>query len=119
MGQPVLQWQILSKNPAEMTEFYTRLFGWTMNADNALGYRMIDTQSESGISGGIWAAPPEGHSTVVLYIGVDDVAEYIEKAKELGAGIVIPAQKLPDGGEMAVIHDPEGIPIGLFNQPAA
>lgn len=119
MGQPVLQWQILSKDPDEMTKFYSQLFGWSMNDDNALGYRMIDTQSEGGINGGIWPAPPEGHSTVMLYIGVDDVSGYIEKAKELGAGLVIPPQTLPDGGEMAVIHDPEGVPIALFKQPAA
>jgi len=26
----------------------------------------------------------------------------------------MPHQKLPDGDEMAVILDPEGIPVGLF-----
>lgn len=94
-----------------MTKFYLQLFGWTMNADNALGYRMIDTESKGGINGGIWAAPPEGHPSVVLYIGVDNVADFVEKAKDLGAGLVIPPRTLPDGAEMAVIHDPEGVPI--------
>lgn len=114
MGQPVMQWQILSKDADKMTTFYSDLFGWKMNADNALGYRQIDTQSNLGINGGIWPAPPEGNASVMLYIAVDDVGEYVAKAAAMGAGIVIPVQKLPDGDEMAVIHDPEGIPIGLM-----
>jgi predicted enzyme related to lactoylglutathione lyase len=114
MGQPVMQWQILSNDPEKMTEFYSQLFGWRMDADNAMGYRVIDTQSEHGINGGIWPAPPEGHASVMLYVEVDNMADYVAKASKMGAGIVIPPQKLPDGDEMAVISDPEGIPIGLM-----
>ena len=51
---------------------------------------------------------------VTLYIEVDNVPEYVEKATALGASIIMPYQKLPDGDEMAVIIDPEGIPVGLF-----
>src|SRR5262245_38678215 len=109
MGQPVLRWQIISKQPDRATEFYTQLFGWTMNNDNALGYRFIDTQSTQGAQGGIWPCPPEGQATVVLYIAVDDVAAAVSQACQLGAGVIIPPQKLPEGDEMAVIRDPEGL----------
>lgn len=36
------------------------------------------------------------------------------KATKLGGKVVIPKQKLPDGDEMAIILDVEGIPVGLF-----
>jgi uncharacterized protein len=114
MGQPVLRWQIISKTPDQATEFYTKLFGWTMNNDNALGYRFIDTQSTQGAQGGIWPCPPDGKPLVVLYIAVADVAAYVEKARQLGGSVIIPPQKLPDGDEMAVIHDSEGLAVGLF-----
>jgi predicted enzyme related to lactoylglutathione lyase len=113
VGQPVIQWQILSKMPDQLSEFYRQLFGWEMNADNALGYRTINTGSERGIHGGIWPVSPEGRAMVTLYVEVEDVAEHIKRATELGATVVIPPQKLPDGDEMAVITDPEGLTFGL------
>jgi predicted enzyme related to lactoylglutathione lyase len=117
MGQPVVRWQILSKNPEQLAQFYTQLFGWTINTDNALNYREVDTKSSGrGINGGIWPAPPEGHSMVSLYVEVDDVAACLESAQKLGGKVIIGPQKLPDGDEMAVMIDPEGIPVGLVKQ---
>jgi len=118
MGQPVSRWQIIAKNPDQAAEFYCELFGWSVNTDNPLGYRTIDTQSEDGVKGGVWPCPPEGHAIVVLYIAVDDVAAYVERARRLGGAVIIPPQKLPEGDEMAVIHDPEGLAVGLF-KPAS
>lgn len=114
MGNPVMQFQILAKNPDQQVEFYGKLFGWRTNADNALGYRMIETDAGAGINGGIWPAPPEGRPMVALFIAVDDLADTVEKASALGATVILPPQKLPDGDEMAYISDPEGIPVGLF-----
>ena len=115
MGQPVLHWQILAKDPDKAAEFYKSLFGWRVNAANSLGYRMVDTNSE-GVNGGIWPAPPEGVGMVSLYVEVDDVSRHVARAIELGAKVIIPAQKLPDGDEMAVILDTEGIPFGLMRR---
>ena len=115
MGQPVLHWQILAKDPDNAAEFYTSLFGWRVNAANSLGYRMVDTNSE-GVNGGIWPAPPEGVGMVSLYVEVDDVSRHVARAIALGAKVIIPAQKLPDGDEMAVILDTEGIPFGLMRR---
>ncbi len=114
MGQPVMQFQILARRPDEAERFYTQLFGWKVNADNPLGYRAIDTGSKRGIAGGIWPAPPEGSSLVQLFVEVDDVAAHVASAQKLGANVVVPPQKLPQGEEMAILVDPQGIPFGLF-----
>jgi predicted enzyme related to lactoylglutathione lyase len=114
MGNPVARWQILSKSPDTHARFYASLFDWNVNADNALGYRMIETNAKDGIDGGFWPSPPEAKSMVSLYVAVDDVARYVDRAKSLGATVVIPPQKLPDGDEMAVMVDPEGIAFGIF-----
>jgi predicted enzyme related to lactoylglutathione lyase len=114
VGQPVMQWQILAKEPAKLADFYTKLFAWDVNTNNALNYRMVDTGSERGINGGIWPAPPAGQSMVSLYVEVDDVGKYVADATRLGGKLVMPPQMLPDGDEMAIILDVEGIPVGLF-----
>jgi predicted enzyme related to lactoylglutathione lyase len=119
MGQPVIRWQILSRTPDLLTEFYSRLFGWETDTDNALGYRMIDTGSARGIHGGVWPIGTEGRPMVSLYVEVDDVAEQVRHAVELGATVVMPQQKLPDGEELAIIADPEGLPFGLVKPARA
>ena len=86
---------------------------WKSNANNALGYRMIDTGSEKGINGGIWPAPPQANSFVQLFIEVDDMSKYVEQATKMGAKELIPPQKLPDGDEIAILHDPEGMSFGI------
>ena len=113
MGQPVTHWQILAKNPDTLSAFYAALFGWQITPDNALGYRMVDTGSERGIPGGFWPAGPEGHAFVQLFIEVDDVPAQVARVKELGGAVIIPPQALPEGGMLAIVRDPEGVPFGL------
>lgn len=117
MGDPVIHWQIVSRKPDELVQFYTKLFDWSANADNALGYRMLSTGAGRGIDGGVWPAPPNAHAFVQLHIEVSDIAASASRAVELGARVIIPTQTLPDGGMMAVFADPDGVPFVLF-QPA-
>ncbi len=116
MGQPVMQFQILAKNPDQAAEFYGKLFGWRIDANNALGYRTIDTGSKAGIQGGIWPAPPEGQSMVQLFVAVADVKAAAGAAAEMGGTVIVPPQTLPDGDEMAIILDSQGIPFGLMRE---
>jgi predicted enzyme related to lactoylglutathione lyase len=113
MSHPVVQFQILAKSPEETAAFYGKLFGWRIDADNALGYRRIDTGSTQGIQGGIWPAPPHAPNFVQLFIGVSDVAAALAQAAGLGAKVIIPATTLPDGDQMAVLLDPQGMAFAL------
>ena len=115
MPNPVMHWQILTKQPDKLEKFYSALFGWKISGDNKLGYRMVNTDSKEGIGGGLWPiSEKEGHSMVQLFIRVDDVKAHAQKAQSLGAHIVIPPQTLPGGDEMAVAVDPDGIPFAMF-----
>jgi uncharacterized protein len=115
MGNPVMRWQLLTKQPKKLEEFYSRLFGWKVSQNNALGYMEADTGSKEGIQGGFWPiGENQGHSMTQLFIRVDDVKAHAKKAEELGAKIVIPPQTLPDGDEVAIAVDPDGIPFAMF-----
>src|ERR1700750_1446864 len=104
MGNPVTQFQILSKTPEATAEFYSGLFGWKVNDNNAMGYRRIETGSKEGIQGGIWPAPPQSSNFVQLFVTVEDVNLCVRKAEAMGAKTIIPATMLPEGDEMAVRH---------------
>lgn len=115
MSNPVVQWQILAKDPESVALFYRKLFGWTISANNALGYREIAAE-QGGIPGGIWPAPPEAPNFVQLFVSVEDVAAAVAKALDLGAKTIVPPSVLPDGDTMAVILDPSGMSIGLVRR---
>jgi predicted enzyme related to lactoylglutathione lyase len=50
-------------------------------------------------------------------VEVETLSESVKQATALGAKVLVPPQKLPDGDELAILHDPEGVPFGMF-QPA-
>jgi len=83
-------------------------------ANNPLGYRRLDTGSKAGIQGGIWPAPPQSPDFVQLFVSVDDVNASVKKAEDLGAKLIIPPTMLPEGDEMAVLHDPHGMSFGVW-----
>jgi hypothetical protein len=111
-----MQWQIVTRDPEGTSKFLHEVFDWQVQADNAMGYRVVDTCSEEGIDGGIWPSPPGGPTFVQLFVDVEDVAAAVARAVERGARVIIPPQKLPDGDEMAVLHGPEGLPLGIMRR---
>lgn len=117
MGAPVLQWQLVTTNPEQLARFYGDLFGWSVSADNALGYRQVDT-GDSRLPGGMWPAPPTGHNFVQLFVGVPDVEHAVARAKELGGRVIVPPTALPDGDVMAVLADPCGVTFGVMRHIA-
>ncbi len=118
MNNPVMQFQIISKQPEESSRFFAELFGWTVNSDNPMGYREINTGSTDGIQGGIWPAPPQAPNFVQLFVSVDDIKAYAAKAESEGGKIIIPPTTLPSGEAMCILHDSQGMPFGLW-QPTA
>ena len=114
MGDPVVQFQIVAKDPDAVARFYSAMFGWRIRTDNALGYRMIETGSDRGIGGGVWPSPPEGHNLVQLFIEVADIDASIEKALAHGGKVIVPKSVLPDGDALAIVLDPAGLSFGLY-----
>lgn len=116
MSHPVMQFQMISKEPEQTATFYGELFGWKIDANNPLGYRRIDTGSAEGIQGGIWPAPPQAAAFVQLFVGVEDVRGSVASAEKLGARTVIPPTTLPEGDEMAVMLDPQGMSFAVWRR---
>jgi predicted enzyme related to lactoylglutathione lyase len=114
MGRPVMQWQMVTKDPERAAKFYGELFGWRVDPNNALGYRVVDTCSERGIDGGIWPAPAGAPSFAQLFVEVEDVGATVRDATARGATVIVPPQALPDGDEMAVLLDPNGMSFGVM-----
>ncbi len=117
MGQPVAYFEIVSPDAARARAFYTELFGWSADADPALGgYALVDTGAGGdAIGGGIGPAAEPGEAGVKIYMRVEDVEACLEKAEKLGGTLVVPPHDLPgDAGRTAIFTDPDGNKVGLW-----
>ena len=92
MGNAVVHWEFMSKDPAKISTFYKKLFGWKINHIPKLNYRMVDTQGgKMGINGGIVKPKQKGPwpAMMTMYILVDDLAAYRKKIVKGGGKICI------------------------------
>jgi hypothetical protein len=117
MGQPVAFFEVISPDAERAQKFYAELFGWTVNADPAMGgYALVDTGAgEQAIGGGIGTGEP-GEKSVKIYMRVDDLDAYLDRAERLGGRRLVPPTDLPgDFGRFAIFADPDGNPVGLWS----
>jgi uncharacterized protein len=117
MGQPVAWFEIISPDAERATKFYSELFGWKVDSDPAMGgYSLVDTQAgEGAVAGGIGAAEPGSGPSVKIYMRVDDIDAYLERAVGLGGKRLMPPTDLPgDFGKFAIFTDPDGNQVGLW-----
>jgi len=116
MANPVVHWELMSKQPAKLAGFYEKLFGWKVQHMKDLDYRVVESGGEGGIGGGILDPKREGAwpGNMVLYIAVDDLAKYRRKVVEGGGRIHVEEQKVPGMGKFCLFTDPEGRMMGLW-----
>jgi len=111
MSTSVVWFEVMGKNPETMQQFYGGLLGWQLNFDNPMKYAMLNTE-EGKIGGGVGVSEEGGWST--FYLAVDDIQAHVAKAEALGGSVRLPARQMPDGDWIAVVTDPEGNAVGLF-----
>ena len=102
--------------------FYTQLFGWetedTMpdGVDGEHHMCRVRGRDVAAIASRPGAAPDVTAWTT--YVWVDDVDATVGKVKQVGGSVVMEAFDALDGGRIAVIADPAGAAIGIW-QPGA
>jgi len=119
MGRPVVHWELMSKDPAGVSEFYAKLFGWKVTHHPQINYRVVETGAKGGmpgINGGIVKPDREGPwpGNMLFYILVDDLADYREKIVAAGGKIHVEEQEVPGMGTLSLFTDPEGRMMGLW-----
>jgi uncharacterized protein len=111
MGQPVIHFEIGCRDSAKTVNFFRDLFGWQMQAMGPA--TMINTGSSSGIQGHITSLGHEPHNYTIVYVQVDNVQTYLDKATSLGGKTLVPPVEIPTG-TFAWFADPEGNTVGLW-----
>src|SRR5690349_3863116 len=79
-GPSVVHWEVQAKDGARQQQFFADLFGWTVDANNPMGYGMV-AGGKDGIAGGIGQAPDAPR--VTFYVRVPDINSSLAKAEGL------------------------------------
>lgn len=114
MPNPIVHFELASNDAERDKKFYTDLFGWQMEDSGVPYYSTIKTGG-GGIEGGMFGigevACCEPYMTI--YISVDNMAETLARASELGGQVIVQPQSVP-GGSFALILDLDKNMIGLW-----
>jgi len=113
MPNPFAYVELHTRDAAKSKGFYRHLFDWKYEDEtlpDGKTYTMI--YPGTGFPGGMdgrWDHP----SHWLMYVQVDDARASLAKARELGAKVRRDIVEIPEG-TFAVIEDPTGAPLGLW-----
>jgi len=115
MANSFVHVELMSTDVGKAKSFYGKLFDWTLE-DMPMGdgtYTMIKVGEGTG--GGLMKNPiPNAPSSWLAYVLVDDLAKSLEKAKSLGAKVMKDKTEVMGMGSLAIINDPTGAMLGLW-----
>ena len=119
MPTPVVHWEFWSRDPAKVSEFYSKVFGWKIQHIPEIDYRIVDTGAGAGINGGIMK-PQDGPmpGNMAFYIDVDDLAAYRRKIVEAGGKIIVEEQEVPGMGKFCLFEDNDKRVLGIWKMGA-
>jgi len=105
-----------SSDPGASRDFYSKLLGWQVevNPDPQYGgYALakVGGKDVAGIGPKMMAEAP---TAWLIYIGTNDAEALTAKVKAAGGNVIAPAMTVGEQGRMAVIQDPSGAIIGLW-----
>ncbi|MCK9898623.1 glyoxalase [Parafrankia colletiae] len=99
--------------------FYSELFGWTaQESDSEFGGYFNFTRNGRPVAGGMPKQQPELPDVWSVYLLTQDAEKTVAAVPEHGGSVMIPPMAVADLGTMAVVTDPAGAVIGMW-QPGA
>ena len=103
--------ELITPDISAAKAFYAQLFGWTLEDMPMEGMTYTVIKAGDSEVGGMMATPPGEEGSPPMwgtYVTVDDVDGVAQKAKQLGATVVVEPRDIPEVGRFCVIRDPQG-----------
>jgi len=105
-----VQWSVTDMERAKA--FYGGLFGWSFET---WGDNYTTFKPPEGLEGGLMKVDQvKPGQSPYIYIEVEELEPYLERARELGGGVDVPKTEIPQIGWFAHLTDPDGNIVGLF-----
>lgn len=115
-GAPVWH-QLTTSDFARAIDFYTKVFGWTMNVESdsdefRYSNALFDGEPLLGVMDGSVFLPEGESSSWSVFLGADDVDKALEVIADNGGTVVRGAEDTPYG-RLAAVTDPTGAGFNL------
>jgi predicted enzyme related to lactoylglutathione lyase len=107
--------ELASKDPTASVAFYSQIGDFTSKAMDMGGsaYHVLESAGES--RAGIMAPQmPEAPHAWLPYVNVASADQTADKAKRLGATLVVPPTDIPNVGRFAIFVDAQGVATGIL-----
>jgi uncharacterized protein len=112
-GNPIMHWEIQSTQPEALHDFYSEVFGWSIDANNPMSYGMVSSRGlAGGIDGGI-GGTEHSSGRVLVYASVQSIVPILKRIEERGGKTLMPRTDIGPV-VMAIYTDPEGNAMGLI-----
>lgn len=113
--------RLMTSNVPMSAEFYSDLFGWEIQ-DAFLGTMKVSIFKVGNRAiGGIMHIPPGLENTYqphwLSFVAVENIHVSVHKARKLGATVSLAITSFGASGTIAVIVDPFGAHLGLWQAP--
>jgi uncharacterized protein len=107
---------LATSDPEGARKFYSAVFGWKIdvNPDPQYGGYAMAKAGGKDVAGMGPKQMEQQPSAWTVYIGTPNAAETAKKAEAAGAKIIAPVMEVGDQGHMAIIQDPSGAFLGLW-----
>jgi predicted enzyme related to lactoylglutathione lyase len=114
LGSPI--WvDLMSSDVERARAFYGELFGWDCAEPNEEFGGYANFTKDGDLMGGISPTMEEAMPDVwSIYLEVADAEATVKAAADRGMAVIAPAMALMDLGSMAVVTDPGGAAIGMW-----
>lgn len=107
-----IEWS--STNLEHTKNFLNGLFDWEIKP---FGEDYLLFKPQTGVGGGIMKVDKvKPGESPLIYILVDEIEPYYEKAKKLGGAVVVKKTEIPTVGWYAHLTDPDGNIVGLLEE---
>jgi uncharacterized protein len=111
--------ELRSKDLPAALEFYSKLFGWTLEQSKVTPMEYKEIVIDGSSSGGMipidekWGPePPPSHWA--SYIAVENADDTAEKITANGGSVRVPPFDAPGVGRMAMVADPSGADFAII-----
>ncbi len=108
--------ELMSAELPRARAFYTEVVGWDVSASidmGEVGLYVLVKVGEEGVGGMVAKPPTLPASNWSFYVNVESADAVVEKAKSLGATVLVGPEDVPDMVRFALLTDPTGALFGV------
>ena len=114
MSNPFVHLELNTPDLSKAKAFYGELFGWEFQDMDMGPSGIYSTFKPSEGPGGGMTSMSTGNQGWLTYVGVKNIQESTDKARSLGATIIIGPHDIPNVGFFTILQDPTGCTIAMF-----